>query len=93
MKEFKLNVEKDEKLKSQIKIAAYHLSKEEFPYDVLCWDLAEFQLITEKGHGKYSEQDVIKRAEEIFDSSPKYDELCWLISEFKIYLIQENLYP
>ena len=93
MKEFELNIEKDEKLKSQIKLAAYHLSKEGLPYDVLCWELAEFQLITEKGREKYSEHDITKRAEEIFDSSPKYDEICWLISEFKIYLIQENLYP
>lgn len=93
MKEFKLNIEEDEKLKSQIKLAAHYLSQEGLPYDVLCWELAEFQLIVEKGRGKYSEHDVTKKAEKIFDLSPKYDEICWLISELKIYLIQENLYP
>jgi len=48
MKNIKVNFYISE-LKSQIELAAYHFSKEEFPYDVQCWEFSEFQLIVEKG--------------------------------------------
>ncbi|MFX1389963.1 MAG: hypothetical protein ACFE9Z_07880 [Promethearchaeota archaeon] len=49
-----------DKLKSRIKKATQHLVKSNYPYDALCWALAEFQLIFEKGHKKYSEHEVIE---------------------------------
>lgn len=70
-----------------------HLIKSNFPFDAMCWALAELQLIIEKGYKKYSENDVIKRAEEILDSSIEYDKLCWLIASFKIYLEGIGKYP
>lgn len=70
-----------------------YLSKSYFPFDALCWALAELQLIFEKGIKKYSEGDVIKRAEKILDSDLDYDTLCWLISRFKTYLEEIKLYP
>lgn len=79
-------VELDDKLKSKIKDTAKEISKKNYPYDTLCWALAEFQLIFEIGHNNYSEQEVINKAEKIFDSSLKYHEICWLISILKVYL-------
>ncbi len=70
-----------------------HLLDSNFPFDALCWALAELELLFEKGSKKYSERDVVKRAEKIFDSDLDYDTLCWLISRFKIYLEEINQYP
>jgi hypothetical protein len=70
-----------------------HLSKSNFPYDALCWALAELEIIFEKGSKNYSESDVIRRAEKIFDSDLNYDPLCWIIARFKIYLEEIGAYP
>jgi hypothetical protein len=86
-------VEMAENQKLKIKRFYQHLLKSYFPFDALCWALAEFQLIFEKGSKKYSESDVIKRAEKFIDSDLNYDNLCWIISMFKIYLEEIKLYP
>ena len=67
--------------------------KSNYPYDTLCWALAEFQLIFEKGHKNYSEHEVIEREKKIFNALIDYDDLCWFIANLKVYLEQIKLYP
>jgi len=86
-------IEITEKLRSKIDEFTQHLLKSNYPYDTLCWAFAEFQLIFEKGHKKYSESEVIEREKKIFDASLDYEELCWLIANLKVYLEENNLYP
>ena len=86
-------IEMTEKLKLKIDQFYQHLLNSNFPFDVLCWALAEFNLIFEKGVRNYSEKDVIKRAEKIFDSELNYDTICWLISNIKTYVEEIKLYP
>ena len=74
----------DEELKEMIDVAAYFLSQNQLSYNELCWFLSETQLIILKGDKNVSEDDIKKKAEEIFRSSVNYDELCWLIAELKI---------
>jgi hypothetical protein len=88
-----VEIEITENLKTKIDEYAHYLLKSNFPYDTLCWTLAELQLIFEKGHKNYSEFEVKKREKKIFDSTLKYDEMCWLIGSFKVYLEENNLYP
>ena len=88
-----IKVEITEKLKSKIDDFKEHLLNSYYPYDALCWALAEFQLIFEKGKKKYSEREVIKRAEKIFDVLLDYDKICFLIAYLKIYLEEVGLYP
>ena len=73
----------DVELKELIKVGAYFISQNELSYNELCWMLAEKQLIIQKGYDNVSEDDIRKKAEEVFRSSCTYDELCWLISELK----------
>ena len=70
-----------------------NLIKSNVPYDTLCWALAEFELIFEKGHKNYSEHEVIEREKKIFNQSIDYKELCWFIANLKVYLEQIGLYP
>ena len=86
-------IEITEKLRSKINELTQHLVKSNYPYDSLCWALAEFELIFEKGRKNYSEQEVIKREKKIFDSSLDYDDICWFIANLKIYLEEIKLYP
>lgn len=86
-------IEMDENCRLKIEKFNQHLLDSNFPFDTLCWALAELELIFEKGSKNYSERDVIKRAEKIIDSDLDYDTLCWLISRFKIYLEEIRLYP
>lgn len=86
-------VEINDKLKFKIKGTAKEISKKNYPYDALCWALGEFQLIFKKGRRNYTEQEVINKAEKIFDSSLKYHEICWLISILKVYLEEIKAYP
>ncbi len=86
-------IEMTEDRKLKIEQFYQYLSNSYFPFDALCWALAELELIFEKGAKKYSESDVIKRAEKILDSDLDYDTLCWLISSFKVYLKEIGLYP
>ncbi|MFX1345987.1 MAG: hypothetical protein ACFFBC_08830 [Promethearchaeota archaeon] len=91
--DFRVCIELDKKLRSKVKFTAKELSSKYYPYDALCWALAEFQMIFEKGDKGFSEQDVINQAEKIMDSSLSYKEVCWLISMLKVYLEETNLYP
>ncbi|MFX1503230.1 MAG: hypothetical protein ACFFDH_19875 [Promethearchaeota archaeon] len=86
-------IEMSKDLKLKIEEFYQHLINSYFPFDALCWALAELELIFEKGSGKYSEKDVIKRAEKILSSDINYDTLCLLISRFKAYLEAIKLYP
>jgi hypothetical protein len=81
------------KLKNQVKLRAKELMHKELPFDVLCWELAELQLIIEKGHGRYTEHEVSKMEEKIFNSSISYKEICWIISTLISFLGQQDLYP
>ena len=72
-----------EDLKEKINIEAYFLSQEDFPYDTLCWMLAERQLY-QKNKTKAPKELIKNRAAEIFFSSTPYDVLCWLIAELNI---------
>ena len=67
--------------------------KSYYPYDALCWALAEFELILEKGQKNYTEHELSEREKEIFDASLNYEEICWFIANLKIYLEEINLYP
>ncbi len=93
IEDFNLVIEKNDKFKPQVKLATFNLLKKRLPYEDLCWELAEFQLLFEKGRKGYSEKDVYRRAKAIFDSTLTYVELCWLIANLKVYLEQINLYP
>ncbi len=86
-------IEMTESRKLKIQQFYQHLFTSNFPFDTLCWALAELELIFKKGSKKYSESDVIKRAEKIFDSDLDYGTICWLISKYKIYLEEIKLYP
>lgn len=81
------------KLRKKIDEFAEHLVKINLPYDTMCWALAEFELIFEKGHKHYTEQEVIDREKKIFDVFLDYEELCWFIANLKVYLEHINLYP
>ncbi|MFW9971609.1 MAG: hypothetical protein ACFFDF_15545 [Candidatus Odinarchaeota archaeon] len=65
-----------DKLRSDIDEFAQHLAKRNYPYDTLTWALAEFELIFEKGHKNYSEQEVIDREKIIFNASLDYKDFC-----------------
>ena len=86
-------IEMNENLKLKIEKFVQHLMHNNFPFDTLCWALAELELIFEKGSKKYTERDVINRAEKIFDSDLDYQSICRLISRLKIYLEEINQYP
>ncbi|MFX0024684.1 MAG: hypothetical protein ACFE9S_20420 [Candidatus Hermodarchaeota archaeon] len=92
IKSFKV-IEMNEELMLKNDQFCYHLLNSNFPFDALCWALAELELIFEKGTKKYSERDVIKRAQKIFDSELDYDTLCWSISRLKTYLEWIKSYP
>lgn len=73
-------------IKQHISIAAYYLAQENHPYDTLCWMLAERELYIQNNFTRPGDNNIRKRAAEIFYSSPTYDVLCWLISEKEIFL-------
>ena len=76
---------------SQIEHEASKLNKEKLPYNYLCGVLANLLLEIEKSPGKFSDQDIIKKKEEIIDSMVTYDEICKLISKFKVFNNQHLL--
>lgn len=88
-----VKIEITEKLRSKIDELTQHLVKSNYPYDTLCWALAEFQMIFEKGRKNYLEHEVVESAEKIFDVSLDYDDLCFHIANLKIYLEAAKLYP
>ncbi|MFX1388736.1 MAG: hypothetical protein ACFE9Z_01575 [Promethearchaeota archaeon] len=69
------------------------LLRSNFPFDAMSWALAEMQLIFEKGHGDFTEKEVVRVAQKIIDNIPDYDTLCWLIANFKVYLEEIGQYP
>jgi hypothetical protein len=91
--DFRVCISLNKNLRSKVNYTAKELSSKYYPYDALCWALAEFQMIFEKGNKIYSEQDVIDRAQKIMDSPLSYEEVCLLISLLKVYLEEVNLYP
>jgi len=69
---------------SQVNVAAYYLAQKGYPYDKLCWMLAERQLLVQRDP-KYNREDRIReKAAEIFFSGPTYDVICYLITEIDI---------
>lgn len=86
-------IELNENLKLKIKKNYNQLLKSNFPFDAMTWALAELELIFEKGRGNFNENDVIERAQRIFDNIADYDTLCWVIANFKVYLEEIHQYP
>jgi hypothetical protein len=78
--------ENNERIRERINIAAYYLAQMNYPYDTLCWMLAERQLYLQQNFQTPEKNLIKKKAAEIFFSTPPYDILCWLISEFDINL-------
>lgn len=91
--EYQLNSKKDKKFRAQVEQFANYLLNEHLPYDDLCWELAEFQLIYEKGKKKYSEKQIRKKVEMLYEISPSYRELCWIIAMYKVFLAEIKIYP
>lgn len=84
----------DDNLRSQISIAAYYLAQRNYSYDILCWMLAERQLIAQNDPQYADKQRIKEKAAEIFFSNQPYDILCWLISELDILLkIKKSIKP
>ncbi|MFX1389984.1 MAG: hypothetical protein ACFE9Z_07985 [Promethearchaeota archaeon] len=90
---FRKRIILNENLRFKVNNIANEISNKNYPYDALCWALAEFQIIYEKGKGNFSDQDVIDRAKKLFNSSLSYEGVCWLISILKVYLEEVKLYP
>ncbi|MFX0031711.1 MAG: hypothetical protein ACFE8E_05720 [Candidatus Hodarchaeota archaeon] len=74
---------------AEINLAAYELAQKNNDYKELCRKLASMQLSIIKG--KITENQIKKKAEEIFKSSATYEEVCWLISELDI-LSKKNFF-
>ena len=85
--------DRNKKLKNQVEVKAKELMHKDLPFDVLCWELAEIQLIIEKGHGNYTEHEVSVMEKKIFNSTISYKEICWIISTLTCFLGQQDLYP
>ncbi|MHA2287497.1 MAG: hypothetical protein ACXABG_01795 [Promethearchaeota archaeon] len=68
-------------LEAEITLAAHKLSKKNISYKNLCQLLAEIQLNLIKGPNKASKSEILKKTEEIFESSSTYEEICWLIAQ------------
>ena len=77
-------IKMDDENISQINVAAYYLAEKGYPYDRLCWMLAERHLIIQKDPNYNHESRIREKAAEIFHSGPTYDVLCYLISEIDI---------
>ncbi|MFX0000375.1 MAG: hypothetical protein ACFE9Q_09165 [Candidatus Hodarchaeota archaeon] len=80
--EIKEELPEEPDFKTQIREAAYYLSKDQYTYDQLCWILAE--KIQKINLDMPSIEDIRSKAEEVFNSSCTYDELCWLNAEMDI---------
>ena len=93
IEEYQLNHKKYKEFTTRVEQAAKYLLNEQLPYEDLCWELAEFQLIYEKGHGKYDEHDVRKKAKTLYEISPSYREICLIIATYREYLTDKKLYP
>jgi hypothetical protein len=83
----------NKKLKNQVELRAKELMHKGLPFEVLCWELAELQLVIEKGPGNYTEYEVSLMEEKIFNSTISYKEVCWIISMLISFLGKKDLYP
>lgn len=83
--------ELDEKILEEINVAAYFLKKENFPFDGLCWILAERRLMYRNPESDFTEEQVKHDAAANFFSCCDYDVMVWLISELDI-LLKYELY-
>ncbi|MFW9829429.1 MAG: hypothetical protein ACFFEY_17780 [Candidatus Thorarchaeota archaeon] len=72
------------KLREEINVAAYYLSKKNYTYDKLCWMLAERQLILDNDPKYNQDQRKREKAAEIYFQGLHYDLIVWLIAEFDI---------
>jgi len=82
-------IKSNKDLEAQIQVAAYFLAQKNHSYSELCWMLAERQLQIEQNIKNISQEEIKKKAEQIFYSGVHYDKLCWLIAELDI-LVKEG---
>ena len=68
----------------EINVAAYYLSQDNKPYDVLCWYLAE-RLLAYENKGISPPENIIKhKAAQIYFEKCPYEILCYRIAELDI---------
>ncbi len=78
-------------LVDEINVAAYFISEDNNPYDVLCWYLAE-RLLTYENKGDTPPKEHVKqKAAQIFFEECPYDVLVYRIAQLDI-LMKYNLY-
>ncbi|MFX1274567.1 MAG: hypothetical protein ACFFBP_10595 [Promethearchaeota archaeon] len=68
----------------EINVAAYYISQDNKPYDVLCWFLAERLLIYENKGIPPPEYIIKQKAAQIYFEKCPYDILCFRIAELDI---------
>lgn len=78
-------------LEAKITIAAHKLSKKKIAYKNLCQLLAEMQLDLIKGSNKASKSEILKKTQDIFESSSTYEEICWLIAQLNVIADKNSL--
>ncbi|MHA1293405.1 MAG: hypothetical protein ACTSQJ_12145 [Promethearchaeota archaeon] len=71
----------DPDFEGEITIAAHKLAEEKKPYEDLCKQLAELQLMILKEKKSPTLKEIKEKAEIIYKSSSTYEEICWLIAE------------
>ncbi len=71
-------------LEAEITLAAHKLSKKNISYKNLCQLLAEMQMDFIKGPNKAIKSEILKKTQEIFESSSTYEEICWLIAQLNV---------
>jgi len=76
----------DDDLKDEINVAAYFLSEENNPYDVLCWYLAERLLLYENKGLSPPEELIKQKAAQIYFEECPYDILTYRIAELDIFM-------
>jgi len=70
-------------LEAEITLVAHKLLKKNISYKNLCQLLAEIQLDLVKSPNKANKSEIMKKTQEIFESSSTYEEICWLIAQLK----------
>ncbi|MFX1273716.1 MAG: hypothetical protein ACFFBP_11335 [Promethearchaeota archaeon] len=93
VEEINLNEFRNKLLKTQVDKAAQNLIKKALPFDELCWELAELQLIIDKGTHNYNDHEVSSMEDKIFNAELTYEEICWLIAYLTVFLRIQKLYP
>jgi len=71
-------------LEAEITLASHKLSKKKISYKNLCQLLAEIQMDLIKGPNKATKSEILKKTQEIFESSSTYEEICWLIAQLNV---------